>query len=320
MYKQKNVRFNNFSISEVAAGIYAVVSYEGSHGMSNAGIIDVGEYTVVFDAFLSPEAAEELKAAAEALTGKQPSYVINSHYHIDHTGGNQTFLSGSRIIGGEMTMRSIRTKNMEMVNYYREKGSDIIEHLHMQLEKATNDEDKNQLKEQLIYAGTITDSNFMLAMPDITFADRLVMQGSKNRMEIVNLYGGHTECDTIAYIPDKKVMFAGDIVFVGRHPWVGAGDPYKLCVILEGLKTYDVDVIIPGHGKPGTRADIGLMIEYINIIEGIAYEIANKKKSIEEIDARHLPAPFNEWKGNKLIPNIRYLMDRYREKSVSDKV
>lgn len=316
MYKQKNVRFNNFSILEVAAGIYAVISYEGSHGMSNAGIIDVGEYTVVFDAFLSPEAAEELKAAAEALTGKQPSYVINSHYHIDHTGGNQAFASGSKIIAGEMTRRSMSAKNMGMVNYYREEGRDIIEHLRMQLEKATDDEDKNQLKEQLIYAVTITDGNFKLTMPDITFAGRLIIRGSKNRVEIVNLYGGHTECDTIAYIPNKKVMFTGDIVFVGRHPWVGAGDPYKLCGILEDLETYDADVIIPGHGKPGNRADIGLMIEYINIIKGIAYEIANKKKSIEEIDARCLPAPFNEWKGNKLIPNIRCLMDKYRVKPV----
>lgn len=55
------------------------------------GIIDLGEETVVFDTMYTPQAAQELRRAAEQLWGRPVSYVINSHFHFDHVGGNQAF-------------------------------------------------------------------------------------------------------------------------------------------------------------------------------------------------------------------------------------
>ncbi|MBN1661004.1 MAG: MBL fold metallo-hydrolase, partial [Anaerolineae bacterium] len=79
----------HFDLSELAPGVYAAVATEGGSARSNAGIIDLGTQTLIFDAFDSPNAAFDLLAAAQELTGRPPACVVISHVHWDHWGGAQ---------------------------------------------------------------------------------------------------------------------------------------------------------------------------------------------------------------------------------------
>src|SRR6478672_4220611 len=81
----------HFTIRKLADGVYAAIAKDGGYAICNAGIIDLGDATLIFDPFMTPEAAEDLKRSAEELTGHQITYVINSHFHNDHIGGNQVF-------------------------------------------------------------------------------------------------------------------------------------------------------------------------------------------------------------------------------------
>jgi cyclase len=74
----------HFDLKPLADGIYAAIAIEGSAARSNAGIIDLGEQTLIFDTFDSVRAAEDLRAAAEHLTGREATCVIISHAHADH--------------------------------------------------------------------------------------------------------------------------------------------------------------------------------------------------------------------------------------------
>ena len=75
----------NFSIQKLSDGVWAVIHNDkGGHAICNAGIVDLGDKTLVFDAFINPGAALELKQAAEKLTHHKVAYVVNSHYHDDH--------------------------------------------------------------------------------------------------------------------------------------------------------------------------------------------------------------------------------------------
>lgn len=81
-----------FQLEAVADGVWAAVSTPGAGSMSNAGIVDLGDATLVFDTMLTPQAAEDLRAAAERLTGREGvQYVVNSHFHGDHVEGNAVF-------------------------------------------------------------------------------------------------------------------------------------------------------------------------------------------------------------------------------------
>ncbi|MGD6818520.1 MBL fold metallo-hydrolase [Metabacillus sp. 113a] len=73
-----------FTCTEVRPGVFAAIAKEGTGAAGNAGFVNLGKGTLVFDTFLLPQAAAELCAAAEERTGNRVKYVVNSHYHGDH--------------------------------------------------------------------------------------------------------------------------------------------------------------------------------------------------------------------------------------------
>ncbi|HET9826717.1 MAG TPA: MBL fold metallo-hydrolase, partial [Chitinophagaceae bacterium] len=99
----------DFFIRQLAPGIWvALQNDKGGHAISNAGIVDLGDKTLVFDAFINPDAASELRQVAEQLTKHRVFFVVNSHFHDDHIRGNQAFVPGAMIISTEWTKNQIR--------------------------------------------------------------------------------------------------------------------------------------------------------------------------------------------------------------------
>jgi cyclase len=81
----------HFRLHRLAEGVFAAIHSEGGWAQSNAGIVDLGDRVLIFDTFIAPEAANDLRSAAAALLSRPISAVINSHYHNDHIWGNQAF-------------------------------------------------------------------------------------------------------------------------------------------------------------------------------------------------------------------------------------
>jgi glyoxylase-like metal-dependent hydrolase (beta-lactamase superfamily II) len=95
----------HFRLQQLADGVYAAIHIDGGAAIGNAGIVDLGDRTLIYDTFLTPQAAEDLRTAAEALTGRPIDAVINSHWHNDHIWGNQVFGANTEIISTEETRR-----------------------------------------------------------------------------------------------------------------------------------------------------------------------------------------------------------------------
>lgn len=91
----------------MADGVYACIHKIGGKAISNAGIIDNGKETFIFDTFLSPDVAKELLLAVKQLNLSPVKYVINSHSHNDHIRGNQVFCNDVKIISTERTKELI---------------------------------------------------------------------------------------------------------------------------------------------------------------------------------------------------------------------
>src|SRR5512146_626102 len=108
-----------FHVERIAEGIWAAIVERGTGAWGNAGIVALGDRTLVFDTFLTPAAARDLRAAAESLTGRAVSYVVNSHYHMDHIHGNAVF-SDAHIIATEKTRERIATRGVELIAQARE--------------------------------------------------------------------------------------------------------------------------------------------------------------------------------------------------------
>ena len=101
LYAQ-NFESEHFTIEKLDEGVYSVIHKTGGYAICNAGIVNLGDETLVFDCFISPKAAEELKKAAEELSSNKVKYVVNSHFHNDHIRGNQIFTDAD-IISTEKT-------------------------------------------------------------------------------------------------------------------------------------------------------------------------------------------------------------------------
>ncbi len=129
----------HFSIEQLADGVYAVLARDGGGAVSNAGLVDLGDSTLVIDTFVTPTAGEYLRADAQRLTGRIPRYVVNTHFHNDHIWGNQAFLPEADIISTADTRVLIQTAGMEEYNGYHAISSDRLSKLQAQQGAAKTD-------------------------------------------------------------------------------------------------------------------------------------------------------------------------------------
>ncbi|MCP5098261.1 MAG: MBL fold metallo-hydrolase [Chloroflexi bacterium] len=94
----------HFQLQEVTKGVYAAIVPNDGLAIGNAGIIDLGDQTIIFDTFEDPLCANDLRLAAERVTGRPATYIINSHMHADHWYGNQVFAPSTPILATPTTI------------------------------------------------------------------------------------------------------------------------------------------------------------------------------------------------------------------------
>src|ERR1700682_140627 len=103
---------DDFQLIKVAEGVYAAIAKPGGLASGNAGFVVGDEGVLIFDTFLTPAAIEELIGAIETQTKLPIKYAVNSHYHLDHTGGNQVLLArGVPIIAHDNVSQWQTTRN-----------------------------------------------------------------------------------------------------------------------------------------------------------------------------------------------------------------
>src|SRR5690349_5694102 len=103
---------DDFQLVQVADGVYAAIAKSGGLASGNAGFVIGDDGVVIFDTFFTPVAIEELIGEIQKLTNKPIKYAVNSHYHLDHTGGNQVLAArGIPIIAHENVLRWQTVKN-----------------------------------------------------------------------------------------------------------------------------------------------------------------------------------------------------------------
>ena len=89
--------------------------------------------------------------------------------------------------------------------------------------------------------------------------------------------------DTLVYLPDKKVLFAGDILFTNYHPFLGEGNIEEWAKELDDIKSMDVEKIIPGHGPLSGKQDLEDMKEYLLMFDQKAKELASSSDDVQKI-------------------------------------
>ncbi len=296
-----------FTIHLLCEGVYEVIAKPGQGAWSNAGIIDLGGKTLIFDTMSTPSAGYELRKQAERLTGNTNIEVVNSHFHGDHVFGNQAF-EDCPIYSTANTKHWIKEKNdvkdlelerEEMKAYLlsieqrvaQESDPVMIESLTLQMEEMTHIlHDLSRLK---------------LVLPDRVFDTTHVFIGSHKEAILCCHGGGHSPSDSYLYLPQDSVLFAGDLITRKLH--VPIFDPVSYLALIKEIGDLEVKTYVPGHGDSGGRELLDSMEAYLTMLleraqraydEGISMEIFMKDFV--------LPPQYMEWLGSHGIAgNLR---------------
>lgn len=237
-------------------GLSALGSPANQNFISNAGFVITSQGVVVIDALGSPALAQRLLEQIRKLTPLPVTHVIVTHYHADHIYGLQAFKAqGARIVAH----RAART--------YLQSDTATLRLQASRQELAPWVDEKTRLTE---------------ADEWLDGAKELVIGGV--RFELRPVGPSHTPEDLAVYLPEKKLLYAGDLVFRGRIPFVGQADSGHWIQALDTLLAYDAAVIVPGHGPLSTaaRADMELTRDYLKHLRATMGQAARNMEPFED--------------------------------------
>jgi cyclase len=288
----------HFELQALAEGVYAALGRAGSPTISNAGIIDLGEQTLVLDAFELPAAGADLRAAAEHLTGRPVTAVILSHVHGDHSIGLQAFAPGIPILSSP----AIRANLPATVRWLVDLQGNPAE-----LEAAIDAErerlaETSEEPQRALLARSVVRMEQMLAvlptltfpLPDLTFEGGLTFHGTGRTVEVHAVEPGHTASDVYLMLPEDRICFMGDLGFFASQPFMAFCDPEAWMAWLERAEGFGADTFVPGHGPVGSKADLLSQRRYIAALEAMVADVIAAGEPVDVALARHLPG-FGDW-------------------------
>ena len=290
----------NFDIVQLGEGIYACINKFGGKAICNAGIIDNGEATIIFDTFLSPDAADEMIRMVDRLSLSPIRYVVNSHYHNDHVRGNQCFPPGVKILSTTRTAALIEIEEPKSIAAEKRYGPVRYRHFDSLFTAYHGDTTSPQyriLKLWKAYYGELAESDkkIQTVVPTTCVEKVTFLDGSRRKVRLLDQGQGHTESDLVLYLPDDSTLFTGDLVFNKCHPYLGDGSATGLKSILAGLESMPVKIVVPGHGEVGPWESIGAMREYIEALEAIVRKIKKEGAGREGLRKTPIPGSCADW-------------------------
>jgi len=224
---------------------------------ANAGIIVSESGVVVVDTLVSTLEAQRFLRDIRAITDKPVRFVINTHYHLDHSFGNKVF--------SDLGATIIAQANCAAEMHQKLAGT---------IAKAAN---FGLTPEQM--AGTEP------VYPTIIFTDQLTLDLDGLTVELRYTAPSHSAGSILVSVPEDKVVFAGDILFTNVYPFMGDGDIADWQQNLDTLDSLSAEKIIPGHGPLSGGKDVADMRAYLTLFDQQAKELVAGTGTLEEIAA-----------------------------------
>jgi glyoxylase-like metal-dependent hydrolase (beta-lactamase superfamily II) len=216
-----------FVLKQVGPGVYAAIDGPDHKAGSNAGFVIGDDGVIVIDAFFDVDAAQALVGEIHRLTPKPIRYLVNTHYHLDHTGGDQALRDEGAIIVAHRNVRGwVRTENAHLF------GERVTPELEARIAA--------------------------VPLPDLVTGKELtVWLGS--RKVAVQAVPGHTGGDLTVYVPDAKVLFTGDMLWRRVPPNLIDGSVAEWTSTDAGFARMPDSAhttFVPGHGDVADLEDV----------------------------------------------------------------
>ena len=237
-------------------GLSALGSPANQNFISNAGFVVTTAGVVVIDALGSPALAKRLLAEIARVTPQPVTHVVVTHYHADHIYGLQVFQdAGARIIAHQA--------GREYLN---------------------SDTARLRLQASRAELAPWIDAQTLLVPATEWIDGRGELTVGDTQFVLQPVGPAHTPEDLAVYLPDRKLLYAGDLVFRSRIPFVGQADSRNWIASLDKLLAMDARVIVPGHGPVSTEArqDMQLTRDYLRYLRKTMGQAARDMTPFDE--------------------------------------
>ena len=237
-------------------GVSALGSPANQNFISNAGFVVTPAGVVVIDALGSPALAQKLLAEIRKITPQPVTHVVLTHYHADHVYGLQVFKAA---------------------------GAKVLAHKGAR-DYLASDTARLRLQASRTELAPWIDENTQLVTPDEWLDGPRELTVGGTPMRILPVGPSHTAEDLVIWLPREKVLFAGDLVFRGRIPFVGQADSRRWIGALDQILELGADVLVPGHGglTRQARADLQLTRDYLVHLRRVMGEAAKNLEPWED--------------------------------------
>ena len=240
--------------------------------ISNAGFVVTPKGVVVIDALGSPVLAQKLLAEIKKVTNQKVVAVIVTHYHADHVYGLQEF----KKIGAKI--------------YAQGEGRGYL---------------SSETAKQRLIASRVDFAPWVNVNTKLIAADVWIDQQTKLNIGGVDFFvsrvgPAHAPEDLMVYVPSEKVLFAGDLVFRGRIPFVGNADSKGWLIALDEIEKLNPKIVIPGHGNYSVKPaeDIGFTRDYLKYLRE---SMSKAAINLDPFEDAYKQADWSEYEGMPLF-------------------
>lgn len=244
----------------VGRDAYAWMVPNGSWGETNLGLVVCGRESVLIDTCWDLHFTREVLTAAQDVLRRAPiEYVINTHADGDHCWGNQLF-ADKPIIATEACQQQFLLHHPSEFHMLSTVGKRLA-NLPIASLAALGHYAHHMF-------GPYDFRDLELTVPNRSFRREHVLRAGGTELVLMETGPGHTGGDCMVWLPDQRVVYTADILFVGVTPvaWVGPVD--TLITSLKRVLALEPSVIVPGHGPLATAADVQRVIDYWEFVQG----------------------------------------------------
>jgi glyoxylase-like metal-dependent hydrolase (beta-lactamase superfamily II) len=260
---------------ELAPGVYAFVQPDGGWMVNNCGVVtDTSGDAVLVDTTSTEKRNRAFLAEVAGVSAGDPKIAVNTHHHPDHTYGNGFLPASTTIIGHHLCREGVL---------------------------------RAQLKATLELPADYGD--LVVRPPDVTIDSDVTLHLDEFPIELKIMGPAHSTNDVGVWLPEQKVMFAGDLAFSGGHPIFMEGSLAGFRSAAERMKALAPSALLPGHG-PACRCDeVGRVLDdligYVDWIAELARESYAAGLTPLEAAQKTAGGPYADWpEGERVVCNL----------------
>ncbi|MBT2367955.1 MBL fold metallo-hydrolase [Streptomyces sp. ISL-10] len=257
-------------LHEVAEGVFAYIQPDGGWCVNNAGLLVSGDSAALVDTVATETRARLLRERVLDSGRPVPTALINTHSHGDHTFGNWLFPEAT-VYGHHETRREMEAAGLHLTGLWPH----------------------------------VTWGRIELTPPTVTYSTGMTLHVGELTAHLQHPGVAHSTNDTLVWIPERRVLFAGDVIMSGVTPFCPMGSVVGSLRAVRAMRELAPEVVVPGHGPVGGLELLDTAEAYLSWIQQLARDGLAQGRTPGEVALEADLGPFVDLlEPERIIPNL----------------